>query len=472
MSIKNIAFLDTETTGLSKKDQAIEVTLYHNDGRVLFDRLIKPRVAINYHAQKVHGITESEVARCSYWEDVADEFEKALSLVDTTYIFNESFDNRIMQQTYEMSGLEFPEYKTKCAMKEIALELNRKGLHSGASISLDKAAEILGEDITDIDRHRALGDCIATQRVYSKLFDAIDESTNTEPTDTTNKSDPNISNIGKSDAITLAKAKIDKHLENSITFSDWSNYLRKDGILVVPLIPSNRDMKIPGISFVIGEHHLSGSLIGKSYTISSLFKKGLSYNPASEYDFAVELYINAAKNKQFKFVSDNRHNMSSPIEDRSLLKSSFEVNEVAKIGSLKIRAKYRRDADLSSNYTQLALDEKNPKSIQLKELSIENVLIELEFDNRLDKTPKSVKIKNSNNESIFDGTKCVSTAVKSLPDNIRSALTSYFKDNVDSSIISVMQGLVCASSGRELSSIRRFSYSQKKELCTIIPKLR
>ena len=55
--------LDTETTGLSGRDEVVQVGVLGMDGCVLFDRLVRPvKVGVSMGAFKVHGIGEAVLA--------------------------------------------------------------------------------------------------------------------------------------------------------------------------------------------------------------------------------------------------------------------------------------------------------------------------------------------------------------------------------------------------------------------------
>ena len=60
-------YIDTETTGLEKTDEVVEISILDHDGRVLLSSLVKPSSAIPLAAQKIHGITNEMVSNAPSW---------------------------------------------------------------------------------------------------------------------------------------------------------------------------------------------------------------------------------------------------------------------------------------------------------------------------------------------------------------------------------------------------------------------
>lgn len=93
----NILVLDTETTGLTGKDEVIELAyiVIDNDLTTLtsFNARYKPSIPINPHAQAVHGIEYKELLSCFPSSKIA------LEPIDYMIGHNISFDKRLLIQS-------------------------------------------------------------------------------------------------------------------------------------------------------------------------------------------------------------------------------------------------------------------------------------------------------------------------------------------------------------------------------------
>ncbi len=92
-------FLDTETTGLDKTDEIIEISIIESDGSLLLQSLVKPSRNIPTEATRVHGIGNLDVQKAPPWPFL---WPKIRSLLYGRMIvaYNAPFDLRMMQQTH------------------------------------------------------------------------------------------------------------------------------------------------------------------------------------------------------------------------------------------------------------------------------------------------------------------------------------------------------------------------------------
>jgi DNA polymerase-3 subunit epsilon len=91
-------YLDTETTGNGPGDEIIQVAILDEAGQAVLETLVKPSTRITPEAQRVHGLTETELANAPRWFHVWPKVEAAL-LGKTVGIYNADFDLRLIQQT-------------------------------------------------------------------------------------------------------------------------------------------------------------------------------------------------------------------------------------------------------------------------------------------------------------------------------------------------------------------------------------
>lgn len=172
--MKNAVVLDTETTGLDDGAEVVQIAMIDTDSASeVVNEVIKPTKPIPAEATKIHGITNEAVAWCDNWAEIHDYICELLTGAGTVYIYNADYDTRIIKQTAKKYGLKVPEYKTVCVMKKYAqlwgelVEKNGRWQHPWTT--LVKACEQQGINVSDLNAHDALSDCIMTLRLMEKL---------------------------------------------------------------------------------------------------------------------------------------------------------------------------------------------------------------------------------------------------------------------------------------------------------------
>lgn len=474
---KNYAVLDTETTGLGKLDQIIEVTLLHANGDILFNSLVKPTQPIHWAAQKIHKITNQELESAPYWKDIYLEFEKAASLVDVTYIYNQNFDVRLINQTYDAYDIRRPDYNSSCAMKAVKAWLIENNLLNDSKFNLANVCDILNIDHNDVEKHRALGDCILTNRVIEHIVSV--ENTSEEERVSFIKPAKFKSKVELSD--TLNKSQyiidhIDSLLSAPVLFEDWINKLNHAGIAVQPLYFNQNKPEFTACAFVYNNVVFSSSKLGKNYTPRKLILRGLMYNLGKDKDLLEKLHLRYHVGSQQAFIRElvnkNIPYADNLLKNSFLIKTIFTVLKKSKHNNTSIKAKYSSLIDDKNTYSQLKLDVKDPKGILLRNIAInKNITIELDYLDQYDNTPCSVKLINDNVENTYLGDKCVNKAVSTLNNDEIMALTSFFKGEMDSELISINQNFIDAVSGSEIVSIKRFMSSHITDKCSLVPSL-
>ncbi len=94
---KNPVYLDTETTGLNKSDEIIEISIIDDAGQVVFSSLVKPTQPIPADSTLIHGITDADVRAARTWPAVWPEVRGAL-FGRLVVIYNEAFDTRMISR--------------------------------------------------------------------------------------------------------------------------------------------------------------------------------------------------------------------------------------------------------------------------------------------------------------------------------------------------------------------------------------
>jgi len=92
-------YIDTETTGLEKDAEVVEISIIDSDGSLLFTSLVKPSLPIPMAAQRVHHIQNSEVATAPAWPILWPRIRSFL-YGRPVAAYNAPFDYRMMQQSH------------------------------------------------------------------------------------------------------------------------------------------------------------------------------------------------------------------------------------------------------------------------------------------------------------------------------------------------------------------------------------
>ena len=161
------AIIDIETTGGNpRNDKITEIAVLIHDGKSViseYSTLINPECRIPHHISALTGITNEMVA------DAPKFFEIARHLVELTAdcIFvahNVAFDYGFVRSEFRRLGYEYKRAQL-CTVK-----LSRLLFPGHKSYSLGRLCDELM--ITINGRHRAMGDALATSKLFDLLLDA------------------------------------------------------------------------------------------------------------------------------------------------------------------------------------------------------------------------------------------------------------------------------------------------------------
>ena len=166
--------LDTETTGLGKQDEIVQIGIVDQNGKTAMDELIKPTISIPPGASRVHGIYYSDVENAPYFKDIYAELSKLLA-GQVVIAYNMKFDWRMLEQSRGKYGL--PEIRMNwdsdinlhCAMRQYAQYRGqrRKGWRGYKWHRLGNA--VVQEGLEVVDAHNALGDARMTWALIQKM---------------------------------------------------------------------------------------------------------------------------------------------------------------------------------------------------------------------------------------------------------------------------------------------------------------
>ena len=161
--LSDLAVIDTETTGVGRGDEVIEVGVIDGGGRTLFESLIRPRSGfVPPAASAVHGLTMRDLVGAPSFAEVADELAGALH-GRRVIAWNAPFDQRLLAQSAALWGI-LPGWGAfECAMRAYA----RATSGGGRGVRLQHAAATMGV-LAAAQSHRSVDDARLTLRVLMR----------------------------------------------------------------------------------------------------------------------------------------------------------------------------------------------------------------------------------------------------------------------------------------------------------------
>lgn len=160
------AIVDIETTGGSAKKHTItEIAIIHHDGERETGRyhtLVNPGVPIPPRITALTGISNEMVAQSPRFHEVAADIWKWTE--DRVFVaHNVNFDYGFIREHFAGLGAKWRP-KRLCTLR-----MARQLMPGMYSYSLGKLAQQLGHQVED--RHRAMGDCHFTSRLFAMLLE-------------------------------------------------------------------------------------------------------------------------------------------------------------------------------------------------------------------------------------------------------------------------------------------------------------
>nr|QJS05349.1 DNA polymerase III subunit epsilon, exonuclease [Psychrobacter sp.]QJS05829.1 DNA polymerase III subunit epsilon [Psychrobacter sp.] len=157
-------FLDTETTGLKRKDQVIEIAIIDLNNTVVIDTLLYTKTAINYDAYNVHYIDKFDIADMPKFSEIESHIVRLIE-GRQLYIFNADFD------LYMMKNSATDNFKIEASSIDCLMDIAGDKLNNGYRISLGNACNSVG---VKCGGHRASSDTLASINLYKALTAKIE----------------------------------------------------------------------------------------------------------------------------------------------------------------------------------------------------------------------------------------------------------------------------------------------------------
>ena len=165
-------FLDTETTGLSTRDnhRIVEIACIETEGLIptkrIFHKQLNPERKVSEDAMKVHGFTDDYLRDKPTFNKIAEEFLKFIE-GKKLIIHNAPFDLGFLN--YELKLMDLDGIKKNVVVDSLE---TAKLKFPGQSNSLDALCKRFDIDLSRRSKHNALLDCELLREVYINLVDA------------------------------------------------------------------------------------------------------------------------------------------------------------------------------------------------------------------------------------------------------------------------------------------------------------
>lgn len=161
--------LDTETTGLDKDAEVIELALIDCAGKVYLNTLIECQTAtIPQAAMAVHHIYKGLLCNAPTFPQVWMQLQPLLASHEIV-IYNAEYDIRLLKQTAQRYGLEMPALRTHCLMQRYSSYVGEKAAIGEGNRHMSLAAACYHFEIEQDTAHRALADVQASLEVLHHL---------------------------------------------------------------------------------------------------------------------------------------------------------------------------------------------------------------------------------------------------------------------------------------------------------------
>jgi len=168
-AIEDFLILDSETTGLGRDAEILQLGIINKAGEVLFDKLIQPWATWEWPgAQRVHGITPEMVADCLPIFDHEELFD--LLHGKTVLVYNAPYDSRVFRQSLSLSNCKwYPEPLWIDVMEPYATHWGAWSSRHQSYTWQSLTNACLQQNIEIKGAHSAVGDCQMTLALIKKL---------------------------------------------------------------------------------------------------------------------------------------------------------------------------------------------------------------------------------------------------------------------------------------------------------------
>lgn len=158
--LPNFYIIDTETTGLDKNAEVIQIGIVDQSGATVMDTLVKPRRPVPMEATAVHQITNEMLIDAPDFFDVYFDLSSCLA-GEVMIAYNMDFDWRLLQQTATLNGLPMIRPRQRdCAMRNYAAYRGERSPRRGGYRWHKLTAAARYEQVHVEGAHTAVGDAL------------------------------------------------------------------------------------------------------------------------------------------------------------------------------------------------------------------------------------------------------------------------------------------------------------------------
>ena len=170
LDILNPIILDVETTGVRRTDEIIQVSIIDLNGKVLFDRYIKPRHVEEWEkAYQIHGIDKKMLENKKNITHYRREIEKILKKHKLIIGYQVQTDMMFLERAHIETRYNVV---LDIAYPFTQILLNDGVIENTQTPSLKNLSSMYGYEF---DAHNSLEDCVATLHCFNKLLEIEDE---------------------------------------------------------------------------------------------------------------------------------------------------------------------------------------------------------------------------------------------------------------------------------------------------------
>lgn len=164
----NFYVIDTETTGVGKADEVVQIGILNRDGQTVMETLVRPTCKIPAQVTAIHGISDADVLNAPTFLDLYVQLSSLLAGAPLV-AYNMEFDWRLLVQSAGRYRLPLLRSGTQhCAMKQYArYKGQRRPDGTFRYHKLSDAARQLR--ITVDNAHSAVGDCRMTLALIHRM---------------------------------------------------------------------------------------------------------------------------------------------------------------------------------------------------------------------------------------------------------------------------------------------------------------
>ena len=168
--------LDTETTGLDKQAEIVQIGIVSLNGDELFNSLVRPVKRRRWPgATEIHGINWSDVEDAPTMSELADELKRVIN-GRMVAIYNAQFDTRMLHQSIRAAGaakqyewLFDQDWDWECVMEAYAEFRGERNRRYGGYRWQSLTAACRQQGVRVSDAHSALGDAKLTAALIRKI---------------------------------------------------------------------------------------------------------------------------------------------------------------------------------------------------------------------------------------------------------------------------------------------------------------